>query len=90
MLEDWKTELVKNIKEASEIEQEALETLAKHKSKLTKDKLAKANQTLKQGRDIMNIVQLGNGVHNKKYSIMLIDAAIGFFDDMIAAIEEGS
>jgi hypothetical protein len=89
MLKDWKTELVKNIKEAKEIEQEARETLAKHKSKLTKDKLAKANKTLKQGRDIIDIVQLGNGVHNKKYSIMLIDAAIGFFDDMIAYIEEG-
>lgn len=89
MLTDWKTELVKNIKEAKEIEQEALETLAEYKSRLTKDKLAKANQTLKQGHDIIDIVQLGNGVHNKKYSIMLIDAAIGFFDDMIADIEEG-
>jgi len=89
MLTDWKTELVKNLKEAGEIEQEARETLARHKSKLTKEKLAKANKTLKQGRDIIDIVQLGNGVHNKKYSIMLIDAAIGFFDDMIAYIEDG-
>ncbi|MDF1592049.1 MAG: multiheme c-type cytochrome [Desulfobacterales bacterium] len=89
MLKEWKTELVKNIKEAREIEQEALETLAKYKSRLTNDKLAKANQILKQGLDIIDIVQHGNGVHNKKYSIMLIDAAIGFFDDMIAYTEEG-
>ncbi len=41
------------------------------------------------GRENLNIVKFGNGVHNKKYSIMLIDAAITDFEDMIEYLEEG-
>jgi len=89
MLKDWKTEVAKNVKEAQEVEQEALEALAEHKAKLSTDKLAKAHDMLKQGREDLNIVQFGNGVHNKKYSIMLIDAAITRFEDMIDYLEEG-
>ena len=87
MLTDWKTELVKNIKEAKEIEQEALETLARHKSKLTKEKLAEVHAMLKKGQDDLGIVQHGNGVHNKKYSIMLIDEAMNNFEDLIDELE---
>lgn len=88
MLKDWKNEVVKNVKEAQEVEQEALEVLAEHKSKLSREKLAKARDMLKKGRADMHIVQFGNGVHNKKYSIMLIDAAINSFEDMIDYLEE--
>ena len=89
MLTDWKTELVKELKDVKEVEVEALEALAEHKPKLTPEKLAKANEMLQQGRDDLNIVQFGNGVHNKKYSIMLIDAAITSFEDLIDFLEEG-
>ncbi len=44
---------------------------------------------LNQGRENLNIIKLGNGVHNKKYSIMLIDAAKTRFEDMIDYLEEG-
>ncbi len=44
---------------------------------------------LEQGHEDLNIVQYGNGVHNKKYSIMLIDAAITRFEDLIDFLEEG-
>ncbi len=71
------------------MEQEALEALAEHKTKLSTDKLAKAHDMLKQGREDLHIVEFGNGVHNKKYSIMLIDAAIIRFEDMIDYLEEG-
>ncbi len=89
MLKDWKTEVAKNVKEAQEVEQEALEVMAEHKAKLSKDKLSKAHAMLKKGREDLHIVQFGNGVHNKKYSIMLIDAAITNFEDMIDYLEEG-
>ena len=45
---------------------------------------------LEQGREDLRIVQYGNGVHNKKYSIMLIDVAITSFEDLIDFLEEGS
>ncbi|MBW2238781.1 MAG: cytochrome C, partial [Deltaproteobacteria bacterium] len=56
--------------------------------KLSKSKLAEAEQMLKQGQENLNIVKFGNGVHNKKYSIMLIDAALNRFEDMIDYLEE--
>jgi hypothetical protein len=71
------------------VEQEAVDALAEVKSELSKTKLAEAEQMLKEGRETLNIVQHGNGVHNKKYSIMLIDAAITRFEDVLDFIEEG-
>lgn len=88
MLEDWKIEVADNVKEAQEVEQEAMAVLAENKAKLTESQLAEANAMLKNGRADLDIVQFGNGVHNKKYSIMLIDAAITRFEDMIDYLEE--
>ncbi len=88
MLKDWKSELAKELKYSKEVEQEALAALAKAKSKLSKSKLTEARKMLKEGRGNLNIVKFGNGVHNKKYSIMLIDAALNRFEDMIDYLEE--
>jgi hypothetical protein len=88
MLKDWKSELAKEIKYSKDVEQEALAALAKAKSKLSKSKLEEARKMLKEGRENLNIVRFGNGVHNKKYSIMLIDAALNRFEDMIDYLEE--
>lgn len=87
MLKDWKTELTDEIKYSKEIEQEALAALAM--AKLPEPKLAEAKKMLQEGQENLNIVKFGNGVHNKKYSIMLIDAAITRFEDMIDYLEEG-
>jgi hypothetical protein len=89
MLKEWKTELANEVKFSKEVEQEALAALAKAKAKLSEPKLAEARKMLKEGRENLNIVKFGNGVHNKKYSIMLIDAAITSFEDMIDFLEEG-
>jgi formate-dependent nitrite reductase cytochrome c552 subunit len=89
MLKDWKTELAKEIKYTKEVEQQALKALAKHKPKLTKEKLAEFREMLKQGRADLSIVQFGNGVHNKKYSMMLLDAALTNFEDVIDELGEG-
>ena len=89
MLKDWKTELTNEIKFSKEVEQEALAALKKAKAKLSETKLAQARKMLKQGQENLNIIKYGNGVHNKKYSILLIDAAITSFEDMIDYLEEG-
>ena len=88
MLKDWKKELIEEIKYSKEVEQEALKAFSKAKPKLSKLKSAEAEKMLQEGRETLNIVRFGNGVHNKKYSIMLIDAAIGRFEDMIDYIEK--
>jgi hypothetical protein len=88
MLKDWKKELADEIEYTIDVEKEALEALTASKSKLSKDALAKAMTMLGEGKENLNIVRYGNGVHNKKYSIMLIDAAITKFEDMIDYIDE--
>ena len=35
----------------------------------------------------MGIVQFGNGIHNAKYSMALLDATINSFETMIADLE---
>jgi len=87
MLADWKTELVKEVHEAKEIEQEALDALEGAKAKLSEDQLAEAQKMLAEGRQSIDIVQFGNGVHNKKYSLLLIDAAINKYDELIEYVE---
>jgi hypothetical protein len=89
MLKDWKNELAKEIKETREVEKEAVTALQQAKAELSPARLTEARKILAEGRANLNIVLYGNGVHNKKYSILLIDAAITAFDDMIAFVEEG-
>ena len=86
LLKDWKDELEKEIKYTREVEQEAAQALAKAKPKLSKAKLAEATKMLAEGRDHLNMVRFGNGVHNKKYSIMLLDAALTSFEDMMDSL----
>jgi hypothetical protein len=88
MLEDWKTELAKELEYAIEVQKEALGALEKSKPKISKANLAKARKMMAEGRQYLNIVKFGNGVHNKKYSIMLFDAAITRFEDTMDFLEE--
>ena len=86
MLKDWQTELKEEVKYTKEVEKEALDALSK--AQLSKPKLAEANKMLNEGQQNLKMVQFGNGVHNKKYSIFLLDAAITRFEDVIAFIED--
>lgn len=87
MLELWKRELVREIEKAERLEAQALETLTKHESKLTREKLKEANRMLELGRDNLRIVRFGNGVHNAKYSISLLDLANASFKNTIGYLE---
>ena len=86
MLKDWQTELKEEVKYTKEVEKEALDALSK--AKLSKPRQAEANKMLNEGRQNVKMVQFGNGVHNKKYSLFLLDAAITRFEDVIAFIED--
>jgi hypothetical protein len=90
MFKDWQTELAKEIKFAKEVEQEAMEALAKRKAELSESKIAEAMKMLDEGRENLRIVLFGNGVHNKKYAMMLIDATVTSFEDAVYLLEEGS
>ena len=88
LLEDWKADLKNMIKETLEVQKEALDALSAAKAKLAKPKLAEANKMLGKGKQNLKMVQFGNGVHNKKYALYLLDAAMIRFEDVLDYIEE--
>lgn len=88
LLKDWQTDLENGIKDTLEVQKEALDALSAAKAKLPKPKLAEANKMLGEGQQNLKMVQFGNGVHNKKYALYLLDAAMIRFEDVLDLIEE--
>ena len=88
MLGDWKKMLGKEVAGAEEVEAEARELLAKIKDSLNEEQLSQAEAMIRKGSELLNIVRFGNGVHNKKYAITILDGAFGNFEDTIELLEE--
>jgi hypothetical protein len=89
MLKEWKDKVELELKAVTEVRQEALTVLKNAKGKVPKKKLAKAKAKFKKADKYINIVKHGNGVHNKKYSIILVDVAFGNLEDIIEDLEGG-
>jgi len=87
MLGDWKKQLEKEVKGAEEVETEARELFTELKDGLSKEKLSQAEAMIAKGSELLNIVRVGNGVHNKKYAITILDGAFGNFEDTIELLE---
>ena len=75
------------VEKTQKLEKEALEALAKYKPEITREKLNEVSEMLREGRENLGIVQFGNGVHNPKYSIALLDVAMTRFKEMIDYLE---
>ena len=89
MLERWVKEIEEGIKAAAGMEKEAQIALKKAKGKVPDEIFKKALSDLEIGQGNMNIVRYGNGVHNKKYALMLMNETVILFEDLIDALEEG-
>lgn len=63
--------------------QDALQAITNAKGKIAAEKLDSAFVMLRKGQENMRIVEYGGGVHNKKYSIDLLDAAMDNFENVI-------
>jgi hypothetical protein len=87
MLGDWKRTLEKEVAGAEEVEAEARELLAELRGSLNKEQLNQAETMIAKGTELLNIVRVGNGVHNKKYAITILDGAFGNFEDTIELLE---
>jgi hypothetical protein len=70
------------------VEQEAVAALAAATGRVEAERLAEAGQLLETGRDSLALVEHGNGVHNKKYSVLLLDQALTHFEDLIDSLQE--
>jgi hypothetical protein len=89
MLDDWKKTLEREVEFAKETEAEALQALAAVEGKLDAATLEEARVMIGAGQELFDVVRIGNGVHNKKYSIMILDEAISNFEDTIDLLESG-
>jgi hypothetical protein len=88
MLKEWKEKIKLELDDLAEVEKEAIEAIERAKSKGQKAKVQKAEEQLKKGQDTVNIVRYGNGVHNKKFAITIIDAGFGYFEEILDELGE--
>lgn len=89
MLKEWKDKIKEELGAVEKVEKEAMQAIEQAKGKVPENKYQKAHEMFSQGKQYLNIVRYGNGAHNKKYSIMLIDKAFNRFEDIIADLSEG-
>ncbi|MFC1672679.1 NapC/NirT family cytochrome c [Pseudomonadota bacterium] len=90
MLEDWALSVDREVKDVTEVENEALQALMDaEKAGASPEILAEAKELITKGQKLVEVVRVGNGVHNKKYSITIIDDAFGNFEDAIDLLSSG-
>jgi nitrate/TMAO reductase-like tetraheme cytochrome c subunit len=87
MLNDWKEQLNKEITSAEELETEVSALFAEVRSRLSKEQIDTVEARIAKGTELLNIVRVGNGVHNKKYAVTILDGAFGHFEDSINLLE---
>lgn len=88
MVKEWKDKAKEELAYAKEIEKEAEDAIEKSKGKVSRETLDKALIMLREGQENLRIVEYGGGVHNKKYSIVLLDAAMNNFEDLIDILQD--
>jgi nitrate/TMAO reductase-like tetraheme cytochrome c subunit len=88
LIKKWKDDVADFLEEAKEYEAEAVKALATAKTKVSKETLAKAQKLIAKGQENVQIVNAGGGVHNKKFSVLLLDVAIECFEDATDQLKE--
>ncbi len=88
MLEVWKDRIKEELKYALEIEKDAEQAIMAAADKMSMEKLNKAKGMLRKGQKNLRLVEYGGGVHNYKYSIVLLDSAMNNFEDLIDLLKE--
>ena len=83
MLQNWAKLLESDVEAVQEIALEANEALAAAEEKAEASVLEEARNKISAGTEFLNIVRYGNGVHNKKYAIMILDQAFVAFEETL-------
>ena len=87
MLQTWADQIDSEVEAVEEMELEVSEALLAAEAKLDEKSLSEVQAMLVEGREYLDIVRFGNGVHNKKYAIMILDEAFAQFEDALLIIE---
>lgn len=90
MLKDWNDQIQREVRSVRELEQDVVQALkTAEENNMAEDKLNEARAMIKRGKEIFNIITIGNGVHNKKYSMVLIDEVYANFEDALDLLQGG-
>ncbi len=87
LLADWKKEVETELTFAKEEKGRAVDLMTQLKDQLSQEQMTAYTTLLATGQKAIDLVEFGNGVHNKKYSIMLIDEALNSIYPIIDELE---
>jgi uncharacterized protein (DUF2164 family) len=76
MLADWIKEVQTEVSFAKDEKERAEALITQIKDQLSEEQITEFRKLLATGQKAFDLVEFGNGVHNKKYSIMLIDEGL--------------
>ncbi len=88
MLQEWKSKVKEEMEYALEVEKDAEQAIIAAKFKVSTKTLDQAKRMLRKGQGSLRTVEYGGGVHNKKYSIILLDSALNNFEDVIDLLKD--
>ncbi len=88
MLDGWVETVTKEVSFVKGVEAEARKALAAAPGNASEETLAEARALFDKGTENLHIVEYGNGVHNKKYSLMLLDVALTNFEELVDLLGE--
>jgi len=88
MVKEWREKTGEEIAYAREIEKEAIGAIKNAGRNIEKDRIEKAMTMLEEGRENLRIVEYGGGIHNMKYAVILLDAAMNKFEDAMDLLSE--
>jgi len=88
MLKEWRTDVEREIQAIREMRAEARQALDATATALPPESLAEAEALFREADQFLSVVEIGNGVHNKKYAILLLDEAFARFDDLTAMLDK--
>jgi hypothetical protein len=88
MLKEWKDKISNELEAVEEVRQKAEDALKNAQHKVPEEKLQQAKAMFEKSQEIVNIVRFGNGIHNKKYSVTLIDYAFSNFENIIDMLSD--
>lgn len=89
MVKKWVKEVKEELQVAKGLEKNALEAIEQAKGKIPEQKYKDAMAKLKEGQSGLWLVEAGGGVHNRKYSIKLLDTVEKTFEDLIDDLKKG-
>lgn len=84
----WQSDVLEYLTEARGLEKQAIAAIENAKDSAPKKTIQKAMALMHDGQENLRLVDAGGGVHNKKYAMLLIDAAITYFEDAIEEVNK--